>query len=313
MPLNPTNLFIQGAPLPPDFDGTPQEYFEAMLKRMRIVTPQGIVFFVTGSVKPSSDEGPWLKNGTQWWVWDDDAADYVPLDISASLPPLFFLQEDEPESGVDTGLWFRINSTLNRVTGAFIWLGNEWKPLFGNTGTTAERPSNPANLERYYDTDIQCEIWWERGQWRTVAGTVGDVKFVTWPTAEEAMTRNPGWEILGTGDSNNANWRGRAITQATKNFGTSPTTDLGVGAGITKRAQGDLFGAEEHTLTVDELPSHQHSYTTNRSLSADGDGGAGWNQPDSAASSTFNVDATGGDQPHNNIPPSLALWTLRKT
>ena len=55
------------------------------------------------------------------------------------------------------------------------------------------RPSNPTPFQRYYDTDIDVEIWWERGAWRTVAGNAGDVKRAKATSLSAAITDNPGW------------------------------------------------------------------------------------------------------------------------
>lgn len=313
MALTPTNFFIQGAPLPANFTGDPQEFFNAILDRMRIVSAIGQTTFIIGDVKPSSNQGPWLKGGTQWWVWDEDEADYVPLDISESFN-LYVVQVDEPD-GTDPDtppFWIRI-TVDNRVSGIFYWFNGSWQPLFAfGVGTTAERPVNPIDYEKYYDTDIECQIWWERGQWRTVHGSVGDVKFVTWDTQAEAILRNPGWELLGTGTTSNVNWRGRALVQAAADKGGTPVFSMSTAAGITQRAVEDVFGEEEHTLTVDEMPTHSHHYTTNSSASKDGDGASAWNQPDSGTSTEFDVDDEGGDDPHNNVQPSLALFCLRK-
>lgn len=310
--LTPTNLFLQAAPLPQDFRGDPQQFFDAIVDRLRIVSAVGLTTFVVGDVKPSSNQGPWLKGGTQWWVWDEDEADYVPLDITESLN-IFAVSETEPTIDADSPpFWVRVTAD-NRVNGMFFLWNGSWQPLFNfSTGTTAERPANPIDFEKFYDTDIECQIWFERGQWRTVHGSVGDVKYVSWPTQSDALARNPGWELLGTGATSNVNWRGRVLSQAASDQGGSPAFSMVTAAGITPRAAGDLFGSETHTLITDEIPSHQHHYSTNRGAGTDGDGAAAWNQPDAGAPAEFDVDAEGGDQPHNNVQPCLALFCLRK-
>jgi hypothetical protein len=103
------------------------------------------------------------------------------------------------------------------------------------SGPTANRPSSPFNLQQYYDSDISVLLWWERGAWRTVSGSPGDVKIVQTNLLSTALTNNPGWSVLGSAQQS---WRGRWISQATKDSEQSLT----VGAGIAQRNSREIFG-----------------------------------------------------------------------
>lgn len=68
-----------------------------------------------------------------------------------------------------------------------------------------------------------------------------------------------------------------------------------------------VFGEEEHTLTVGEMPAHSHDYVepiNNVDLEDVG-------VPEAGASRNLFVTqtgSTGGGQPHNNLQPSISLY-----
>ena len=81
---------------------------------------------------------------------------------------------------------------------------------------------------------------------------------------------------------------------------------LGCGDTYTNGAIG---GEATHTLTVDEIPSHNHSAP--QITWADlGTGGGGWNNH---ANQTGATGATGGGKAHNNMPPYLAVYMWKRT
>lgn len=255
MALFTTNLVIVAAQLPPDFSGQPQEFFEALVERMSIQSPQGSSFFVVGDSEPSSNVGPWLKGGTQWWVFDINQGKYVPLDISASLN-LFFVGPTTPSApaSTDPNLWLRTFET--RAIGWYGWDGTTWRPLSNvpPSGSTAQRPTNPVDLEPFWDTDINCLIHWERGSWRTVTGVPGDIKFVAQSLLSDALKFNPGWQYLAKDDQS---IRGLVMGIASQDGGGGPDV-FPTASGLTPRSSGDKDGEEMHVLTSEEIEQHTH-------------------------------------------------------
>jgi hypothetical protein len=352
--LQKTGLVIVAAPLPANFAGNIQEYFEAIVKRMEIQSPVGTNFFVISDTEPETNQGPWFKEGTKIYVFSESAATYVPLDITDSLPSVFTTSDAEPGApGVDDALiWLRTSN--DRVIGWYFWNGLIWRPG-GNvppSGPTSSRPTVPQDLEQYFDTDIDCMIHWERGAWRTVSGTPGDVKFVTTTTLAAAITSNPGWEYLA---ESTQSWRGKVLAVASKDPGGSPVASYLVDANVTQRSPGDTFGSEGVILTSAQIEQHSHlvgglsalnSGNTARFYRVDdgenistpavvppnyaeinGDGSANGTKngdlPSGGAGTMFVTSRqlttvtgaayTGAAESHDNQPPTLALWALVKS
>lgn len=239
MSLKNTNLVLVAANLPDHFQGTPQQYFAAILARMKIMSPAGTTFFVISDAEPTSNQGPWLKEGKKWYVFDEATKRYVPLDISDSDEHIVQTGSATPTTSLPP-IWLRTTTTGKPIAWYF-WDGTAWTPDMGivQSGTTAQRPTNPVALQQFYDESIGCLIWYERDAWRTVAGSPGEVKHVVQSTLTEALRFNPGWEVLG---AEQQSYRGRVIWQATKDSGDDPETTLTVDSGVAQRAAHEVFG-----------------------------------------------------------------------
>lgn len=80
-----------------------------------------------------------------------------------------------------------------------------------------------------------------------------------------------------------------------------------------KYANGATGGEETHKLTIDEMPSHTHGYTRSRLFFSDppGQNAIGYNNNIGQAIGAATHSA-GGDKPHNNMPPYLAVYIWKR-
>ncbi len=75
-------LTFRAAPLPEGYKADPETFKNDIVARLYAESTDSIAFFASGTVAPTSNVGPWLKNGTEWYVWDDGTGAYIPQTIT---------------------------------------------------------------------------------------------------------------------------------------------------------------------------------------------------------------------------------------
>lgn len=80
-----TPFRLRAEALAADFEGTPQQFIDALVDLLSIVSPEGYYGIVVSDSAPASNVGLWLQGGTKPYVWDVDTNAYVPLDVSDSI------------------------------------------------------------------------------------------------------------------------------------------------------------------------------------------------------------------------------------
>lgn len=105
---NPLPVTFSASPLTPGKSYTPQQLADAIVSRLSLDSQTELSFFVTGSTAPTSNVGPWLKDGTTWYVWDSTTGAYIPM-LAENETLRYVASITAPDQDVYT-LWIQLNS-----------------------------------------------------------------------------------------------------------------------------------------------------------------------------------------------------------
>lgn len=121
---------------PPGFSGTWADFVTFLNNNNQGALDVDWSSFVVGSVEPSSNVGPWLKDGKSWHWWDATYGKYVPID--ARIPSPYTVSITEPAAPVadpngilptPPRLWLQIDASGHIVDWHY-WSGSAWVPSF---------------------------------------------------------------------------------------------------------------------------------------------------------------------------------------
>lgn len=76
-------------------------------------------------------------------------------------------------------------------------------------------------------------------------------------------------------------------------------------------AAGTTGGEAYHTLSISEMPSHNHTYRAHYGSNRPAASTLSWHLKDTDYND-YETEYTGGSQPHNNMPPYLAVYVWKR-
>lgn len=221
--------------------------------------------------------------------------------MSYTLDQLLAISADEQSSTVElsadslTVLFFALSDYLS----CDAWLDTKAEPL--DEVTDEDCDAIEALVAKAYKELMTPAT-------TTEAFMIGELKW----TANPTLTPPEGWLLCGGQAISRTTYADLfAVVGETYGAGNGTTTfnvpnlvekfPIGWGGSL---APGDTGGESEHTLTVNEMPSHTHQNGRGNPGSAK----SSWTAANTANYISYQTsEASGGDQPHNNMPPYIAL------
>lgn len=146
-----TNLPISFAvsPLPANFKGSPNDLSQAIAARLTLATQDQLALFVNGPAAPTSDSGPWIKNGQTWYVWDVGTGAYIPQVIE--FQSLRYIAQLAAPDQTKYAFWIVLDGA-GKAQAIKYYSGGAWKDVYVDTFAAIQTQFTALNVKpfRYF-------------------------------------------------------------------------------------------------------------------------------------------------------------------
>lgn len=137
---NPVTFDVSAGALPEGLDTDPQGLLEAFAARLLISPSVPWSSFTVGAAQPTSNLGPWFKDGKELWVWADTLSTYIPV-VSPSVidanggsqyPSLRYAVSSLAPNPTSFSFWIELNSA-GKAIDIKHYSSGAWKSIFEDT------------------------------------------------------------------------------------------------------------------------------------------------------------------------------------
>lgn len=157
---NPVTFDVSAGALPEGLDTDPQGLLEEFAARLIITPSVPWSSFTVGAAQPTSNLGPWFKDGKELWVWDDVLATYIPV-VSPSVidtsggtqyPSLRYAVSALAPNPTGFSFWIELNGA-GKAIDIKHYSSGAWKSIFEDTFAGIQ--TQFTNITTNYSTTTQ--------------------------------------------------------------------------------------------------------------------------------------------------------------
>ena len=175
-------------------------------------------------------------------------------------------------------------------------------------------PTTPALNNQVYPWLDEDGNWWvyNQGRWarKNPVLKTSDERRIYVGTTTDLLSYDGGDGTATATDFTGPMWMVDTEFEARFPVGAGTFAASGVVVVQGKVTSSAVAGEDKHTLTIPEMPSHTHSFFP--LVTADANNG-GANGVQYGATASVATTSTGGDAPHNNLPPFYGVYFIKRT